>query len=85
MGTSDEVTVKLQQSNAEAETSVLQEEQRLLEQEQIILQREKERLLAHVPPLKDIVLTPMVFLQAIALHCRDPEFKAKVSRSRPYI
>ncbi|KAL8431055.1 hypothetical protein ACSSS7_005551 [Eimeria intestinalis] len=67
-GASEEVTQKLQQTNTDAEASVLQEEQLLLQHEQQQQQQQQQQ---------QIVLTPVVFLQAVALHCRDPEFKAK--------
>ncbi|KAL8275714.1 hypothetical protein Esti_000277 [Eimeria stiedai] len=66
VGASEEVTQKLQQTNTDAEASVLQEEQLLLQHEQEQQQQQQQ-----------VVLTPVVFLQAVALHCRDPEFKAK--------
>ncbi|KAL8449222.1 hypothetical protein Emag_003742 [Eimeria magna] len=67
-GASEEVTQKLQQTNTDAEASVLQEEQLLLQHEQQQQQQQQQQ---------QVVLTPVVFLQAVALHCREPEFKAK--------
>ncbi|CDJ48277.1 hypothetical protein, conserved [Eimeria brunetti] len=70
-GATAAVTAQLQESNTEAERSVLQEEQLLLQHERQQQQQQQQQ------KQQPVELTPMVFLQAIATHCRDPVFKAK--------
>ncbi|CDJ56711.1 hypothetical protein, conserved [Eimeria maxima] len=73
-GATAAVTAQLQESNTEAERSVLLEEQLLLYHERMQKQQQQKQ---QKQQQQQVELTPMVFLQAIATHCRDPEFKAK--------
>ena len=50
----------------------------MLLEEQLLLQHERQQQ-QQQQQQEPVELTPMVFLQAIATHCRDPEFKAKAS------
>ncbi|XP_026193278.1 uncharacterized protein LOC34621720 [Cyclospora cayetanensis] len=68
-GATPVITSQLQDSNTEAETAVLKEEELLLQHE-----RQQKQ---NAPSQQQLVLTPLIFLQAIAVHSRDPEFKAK--------